>query len=127
MPIRIRGTLAALITLACASAMLVLVTGHGRAATCPSIDATQAAVAHSIAKDGGASEILTPEETRLYLETLNKEPPVTHLEAERLMYLAKPSGEVIIGFVEGTQVCIAGKVPVAVHARALKAAREHGA
>jgi hypothetical protein len=110
---------------------LLLIGSPARAGTvplyCPSLDATQAATASTIAKGGGASEMLSSNETSRYLAIINSEPPQTHLAAARVLFLARPDGRVVLGLVFGTNVCVVGSIGKDLHERALAAAREHGA
>ena len=91
--------------------------------TCQTIEAAEAETAAESQKLGGEVITLSGTEAHQYLDVVNAVPPQTHLDAEEVILLVVPDRGAVIGLVQSSSVCIAGRIGSAVHERAIKAAR----
>ena len=113
-----RALIAAMILLVCTSAVAPART------SCHPIEVAKAEANDIIAKLGGGELVeLSGKEATSYLDSVNSVPPETHLAAKSVMLLAMPGRGVVIGLVIDGNVCIAGRVGMDVHEKALKAAK----
>ena len=91
--------------------------------SCQSLAAAAAETAAESQKLGGEVITLSGTEAHQYLDVVNAVPPQTHLDAEEVILLVVPDRGAVIGLVQSSSVCIAGRIGSAVHERAIKAAR----
>ena len=129
MPPRFRAVLAALVTLACASALFAWMAGPVYAAEpgqCSPVAVIRATVGPAIAPAGGKIVTLTGAEAQAYLAVVNEAPPISTLAADGVLLVILPDA-VTIGLIKGDVACVAVRIGLDTHARALDAARGHRA
>jgi|EndMetStandDraft_2_1072991.scaffolds.fasta_scaffold106926_2 hypothetical protein len=102
---------------------LLAVTPAMAGPSCQTLEAAQVETAAQSQKLGGEVITLSGVEAHQYLDVVNAVPPQTHLDADKVMLLVVPERGAVIGLVQSSNVCIAGRIGSAVHERAIKAAR----